>query len=220
MPNTSPCTRRLANRFGFAVFLGLIATFIAAFYPHGVFSNPDAATDNPMAEEPSSVTDNWEFFGRNASGTRFAPYTQITPDNVKDLQVAWTYRTGRRTTGAGAGVDENTPLQIGNVLYSCTPENLITALNGDTGTPIWKFDPHAKSEEHVTCRGVGYYDIDKDDSLSAEIKASHSNDQQCRQRILVSSVDARLFALDAHTGTLCPSFGDNGYVDLKRHGSH
>jgi len=25
-----------------------------------------------------------------------------------------------------------------------------------------------------------------------------------------------LFALDAHTGTLCPSFGDNGYVDLKK----
>ena len=216
LPNTSLSTRRLSNRFGFAVFLGLIATFIAAFYPHGVISNPDAATDNPMAEEPSSGPDNWEFFGRNASGTHFAPYTQITPDNVKDLQVAWTYRTGRRTTGAGAGVDENTPLQIGNVLYSCTPENLITALNGDTGTPIWKFDPHAKSEEHVTCRGVGYYDIDKDDSLSTEIKASYSNDQQCRQRILVSSVDARLFALDAHTGTLCPSFGDNGYVDLKK----
>ena len=216
LPNTSLSTRRLSNRFGFAVFLGLIATFIAAFYPHGVISNPDAATDNPMAEEPSSGPDNWEFFGRNASGTRFAPYTQITPDNVKDLKVAWTYRTGRRTTGAGAGVDENTPLQIGNVLYSCTPENLITALNGDTGTPIWKFDPHAKSEEHVTCRGVGYYDIDKDDSLSTEIKASYSNDQQCRQRILVSSVDARLFALDAHTGTLCPSFGDNGYVDLKK----
>ena len=96
LPNTSLSTRRLANRFGFAVFLGLIATFIAAFYPHGVISNPDAATDNPMAEEPSSGPDNWEFFGRNASGTRFAPYTQITPDNVKDLQVTWTYRTGRR----------------------------------------------------------------------------------------------------------------------------
>ena len=216
LPDTSLSTRRAANRFGFAVFLALVATFIAAFYPHGGISNPVAATDAPKAEEPSSAPENWEFFGRNASGTRFAPYTQITPDNVKDLQVAWTYRTGRRTTGAGAGVDENTPLQIGNVLYSCTPENLITALDGDTGTPLWKFDPKAKSEEHVTCRGVGYYDIDKDDSLSAEVKASYGNEQQCRQRILVSSVDARLFALDAHTGTLCPSFGDNGYVDLKK----
>lgn len=214
--NTAPAMRRAANRAGFTVFLALIATFIAAFFPHGGISNPIAAVSQPNADAISTAPENWEFFGRSASGTRFAPYTQITPENVKDLQVAWTYRTGRRTTGAGAGVDENTPLQIGSVLYSCTPENLITALDGDSGKPLWKFDPHAKSAEHVTCRGVGYYDIDRDDSLSAEAKASHASEQQCRQRILVSSVDARLFALDAHTGALCPNFGEAGYVDLKK----
>ena len=216
LPGLPLNTRRAANRSGVAVFVALLATLIAAFYPHGAISNPVAATDPAPAAEPSPAAQNWEFFGRNASGTRFAPYTQITPDNVNDLQVAWVYRTGRRTSGPGAGVDENTPLQIGNVLYSCTPENLITALDADTGKPLWKFDPHAKSEEHVTCRGVGYYDIDKDDSLSAEVKASYNDQQQCRQRILVSSVDARLFALDAQSGALCPSFGDNGYVDLKK----
>ena len=216
LPGIPLNTRRAANRCGIVVFVALMATLIAAFYPHGAISNPVAASDPAQAAEPTPAEQNWEFFGRNASGTRFAPYTQITPQNVKDLQVAWVYRTGRRTTGAGAGVDENTPLQIGNVLYSCTPENLITALDADTGKPLWKFDPHAKSEEHVTCRGVGYYDIDKDDTLSAAAKASYNDQQQCRQRILVSSVDARLFALDAHNGNLCPNFGDNGYVDLKK----
>ncbi|MFV3285660.1 membrane-bound PQQ-dependent dehydrogenase, glucose/quinate/shikimate family [Pseudomonas sp. NY15356] len=216
LPDTASGTRRAANRAGFAVFLALIATFIAAFFPHGGISNPIAAGSPAIPDATAEAPDNWEFFGRNASGTRFAPYTEITPENVKDLQVAWTYRTGRRTTGPGAGVDENTPLQIGNVLYSCTPENLITALDGDSGKPLWKFDPHAKSAEHVTCRGVGYYDIDRDDSLSAEAKASHASEQQCRQRILVSSVDARLFALDAHTGNLCPNFGEQGFVDLKK----
>ena len=216
LPSVSVSTRRVANRVGFALLVALLAAFVAAFYPHGAISNPVAAGGANVAKELASAPENWEFFGRNASGTRFAPYTQITADNVNQLQVAWTYRTGRRTTGAGAGVDENTPLQIGNVLYSCTPENLVTALDADTGTPLWKFDPHAKSAEHVTCRGVGYYDIDKDDSLSAQAKAAYGDEQQCRQRILVSSVDARLFALDAHSGTLCPSFGDNGYVDLKK----
>lgn len=215
-PTTSSRARRLANGMGLVVFAGLIATFVAAFYPHGAISNPVAAKAAPAPTEPASASENWASFGRSASGTRFAPFNQITPQNVKDLQVAWIYRTGRRTTGGGAGVDENTPLQIGNVLYSCTPENLITALDGDTGKPIWKFDPHASSAEHVTCRGVGYYDIDKDDSLSAEVKTSYGDQQQCRQRILVSSVDARLFALDAHTGSLCANFGDKGYVDLKK----
>lgn len=217
LPGSSLRQKRIANWCGFGLFAALLATLVAAFFPHGVIANP-GATAGALAgtQAADGAPENWEFFGRSASGTRFAPYTQITPDNVKDLQVAWTYRTGRRTTGAGAGVDENTPLQIGNVLYSCTPENLVTALDADTGKPLWKFDPHAKSAEHVTCRGVGYHDIDQDASLGAAVKASYAPQAQCRQRILVSSVDARLFALDAHTGALCQDFGDKGYVDLKK----
>ena len=206
--------RRSANWLGNVVFLALVATFIAAFYPHGGISNPVAPT--AQANKTEDQPGNWEFYGRNASGTRFAPFNQITPDNVSELQVAWTYRTGRRITGSGTGVDENTPLQIGNVLYSCTPENLITALDADSGKALWKFDPHAKTAEHVTCRGVGYYDIDNDPGLPAAQKAEFNGIKQCRQRILVSAVDARLFALDAHDGSLCTTFGDNGYVDLKK----
>jgi glucose dehydrogenase len=59
--------------------------------------------------------------------------------------------------------------------------------------------PEARTAEHVTCRGVGYYDIDKDASLDAAQKAAYT-EQACRRRILVSTVDARLFALDAATG--------------------
>ena len=88
-PSTSSSTRRLANRFGFAVFAALIATFVAAFYPHGAISHPVAASAVPEPKEPCCAPENWEFFGRNASGTRFAPFSQITPANVKDLQVAW-----------------------------------------------------------------------------------------------------------------------------------
>jgi quinate dehydrogenase (quinone) len=39
----------------------------------------------------ASKSDNWAFFARDASGTRFAPYDEITPENVKNLKVAWTY---------------------------------------------------------------------------------------------------------------------------------
>ena len=218
-PGTAKGTRRAANGVGFAFFAALLATLVAAFFPHGTISNPLAASDAKDAIASSNdeqAPEDWEFYGRSASGTRFAPYSDITPENVKDLQVAWTYHTGRRTTGSAFGVDENTPLQIGNVLYTCTPENVIAAVDGDSGKELWKFDPKAKSEEHVTCRGVGYHDVDKDASLSAVAKAAYATQQQCRQRILVSSIDARLFALDAHTGELCDSFGDHGYVDLKK----
>ncbi len=216
-PGVRPGARRRRNAGALAVFLALLATLVAAFFPHGAIVDPAApAHDGGAARAGPDNPDDWAFYGRNAAGTRFAPYGQITPANVGRLQVAWTYRTGRRTTGAGAGVDENTPLQIGATLYSCTPENRVAAIDGDTGKPVWTFDPGAHTAEHVSCRGVGYYDIDRDASLDAAQKAAYTA-QACRQRILVSSVDARLFALDAHTGALCPGFGENGYVDLKPH---
>ncbi len=219
-PGVSAITRRLGNSGALATFVALLATLVAAFFPHGTISDPVAITADPAAAKASATNPgDWEFFGRNAAGTRFAPFEQITPANVNQLQVAWTYRTGRRTVsepGAAAGVDENTPLQIGTSLYSCTPENLVTAIDADTGKAIWKFDPKAHTAEHVTCRGVGYYDIDKDASLDAAQKAAYTG-QACRRRILVSTVDARLFALDAATGAQCPGFGQNGVVDLKPH---
>jgi quinate dehydrogenase (quinone) len=212
-----PVALRRGSTFGGLGLAGcLVLTLIGAFFPHGQIRNTadNVAAKPPLQVASEDVPDDWEYYARNAHGTRYVPYTQINLDNVKDLKVAWTYHTGRRTSGPGAGVDENTPQQIGSTLYSCTPEDLITALDVDTGKPIWKFDPHAHTAEHVTCRGVGYYDIDKDETLSAE-ERSGAPDALCRQRILVSSVDARLFALDAHNGQLCPGFGDNGFVDLK-----
>ncbi len=211
-------SRRWSARAGGVVFLGLLATLVAAFYPHGVIYNPEAISTQPLqSTSPESTTSSqdWNYISRTASGTRFVPLDQITPENVKDLKVAWTYQTGRRLTGKAIGVDENTPIQIGSVLYSCTPENLITAIDADTGKAIWKFDPKARTFEHVTCRSVGYYDYDKDDTLSADQKAAYT-DAACRQRIIVSTVDARLLALDAHDGQLCKNFGENGAVDLQK----
>jgi quinate dehydrogenase (quinone) len=58
--------------------------------------------------------------------------------------VAWTYRTGRRTAAAGAGVDENTfaNRQCAVFLHAGKPGD---RLDADTGKPLWKFDPHAKA---------------------------------------------------------------------------
>ncbi|ORF38279.1 membrane-bound PQQ-dependent dehydrogenase, glucose/quinate/shikimate family [Snodgrassella alvi] len=207
--------RRFYNFSGVVIFLALLATLIASFYPHGQIRNQVSISENAdAAHENAQNPSDWAFFGRNQRGTRFAPYTQINPDNVRNLQVAWTFHTGRRTSGKAIGVDENTPLQIGDKLYSCTPENLVSAIDADTGKLIWRFDPKARTAEHVTCRGVGYYDMDKDDSLTNAEKAAYTQ-SVCRRRIVVSTVDARLFTLDADKGTLCPGFGDNGYVNLK-----
>ncbi len=36
----------------------------------------------------------WPAYGRDEGGTRYAPLSDVTPANVADLEVAWTYRTG------------------------------------------------------------------------------------------------------------------------------
>lgn len=206
---------RLSFAGGWGVFVGLLAVLAGAFFPHGKIYNPSAAAEHPEAyasPNKAEADQNWDHLSRNASGTRFAVVDQITPENVSKLQVAWTYHTGRRLVGKEAGVDENTPLQIGNVLYSCTPQNVVAAIDADTGKSIWKVDPKATAVSHVTCRSVGYYDIDKDNSLSQEEKAVAP--AECRQRIITTTVDARMLALDAKTGQACSDFGTNGTVDL------
>ncbi|MGO7565204.1 membrane-bound PQQ-dependent dehydrogenase, glucose/quinate/shikimate family, partial [Rhizobium johnstonii] len=68
------------------------------------------------------------------------------------LDLAWTYRTGK-----GDGADQNTPLHIGDTVYTCTPTDLIAALDADTGKPRWTFDPKATAPYWQRCRCLGYY---------------------------------------------------------------
>ncbi|WP_426806370.1 hypothetical protein, partial [Stenotrophomonas sp. SrG] len=77
-------------------------------------------------------------------GTRFAALDQITPANVAQLQVAGTAHTGDVPQSDGFGAeDQNTPLQIGDTLYVCTPHNHVEAINADTGQQRSSFDPKA-----------------------------------------------------------------------------
>ncbi len=85
-----------ANRVGLVGFIACVIALISAFFPHGKTLNQvNIAQDRNLTKPTAENPDNWEYFGRSGSGTRFAPYTDITPDNVKNLQIAWTYHTGR-----------------------------------------------------------------------------------------------------------------------------
>lgn len=60
--------------------------------------------------------------------------------------------------------------------------------------------------QHLTCRSVSYHEQEQG-------SASPPNGE-CPRRIFLPTADARLIALDADTGKPCPSFGQNGVVDL------
>ncbi len=98
-------------------------------------SPPDQAAPPPAA---------WPNVGNDKGGTRHSPLDQINRQNVKDLQVAWTYNTGDVRGRPGDPVEttfEVTPLKIGNRLFLCTPHQLVIALDATTGAEICRYDP-------------------------------------------------------------------------------
>ncbi|KUM28053.1 glucose dehydrogenase [Mesorhizobium loti] len=150
----------------------------------------------------------WHFYGRTPFGQRYSPLDQITPDNVAKLQPAWTYRTGdvKGPDDIGETTYQVTPLKIGDALFICTPHNFAIAIDAATGKEKWRYDPKVKldpNRQHQTCRGVSYY-------ADAKIAAG----QPCAGRIYLPTSDARLIALDAANGQVCPSFAEGGTLNL------
>jgi quinoprotein glucose dehydrogenase len=164
----------------------------------------------PGAGVAPAAVDQWPAYGGDPGGTRYSSLAQITPQNVKELQVAWTYRTGELGEGAASGKSltfEATPIHFDGRLYLSTSFGKVIALDPAAGTPVWTFDAEISRTmrySEVTSRGV-----------SAWRDARAQPGAACAARILFGTIDARLIALDARTGQRCAGFGMNGAVDLK-----
>jgi len=191
------------------IILALIATGWKAFIPQPLVSEnspPAPVAGKTSGAEPGAE---WLHYGRTPAGTRFANADQITPENVAHLSKAWTYRTGEIPRGPQAHVV--TPLFANNMLYGCTHSSQIFALNPENGKQIWRFDPHASGNFFPRCRGVAFYDASNDPAV---VSATIEPATLCRRRVISTTVDARLVALDAQTGQPCEDFGEHGIVDL------
>lgn len=158
----------------------------------------DAAAPPPSA--PSGSPGEWHHYGQDQGGSRFSGLTQINASNVGKLKQAWVYRTGVNRSEIGFEV---TPLMIGDSLYLCTSNNVIIALDAESGKQRWRFDPKADAPPLAACRGVAYFEVPQGSGA-------------CARRIIFATTDARLMAVDAADGRPCEQFGANGTVDLKR----
>lgn len=195
-------SRRVTARAASGLAVLLAVEFAYAFVPHGILhtglSRPYVLTQKP--EEPSD----WASYGRTPEGTRYSPFLQINPGNVKQLKPVWTYHSGN----AGPGSLQDTPLQIGDFIYTCSRNNHIAALDADTGAVRWRYDSGVEPADWAHCRGVAHYEL-------PDAPRDGTTARACARRIFTSTVDARLIALDASTGQPCADFGRNGVVDLK-----
>jgi quinate dehydrogenase (quinone) len=201
MPSLAPAQAR-GPFYGLAALaLVLFAVgFALTFQPHGVVTRTADIPAYTQAKGDNTPAD-WTAYGRDTMGRRYSPFDQINRETVSKLDVAWTFRTGR----GKIGIDQNTPLQIGDTVYSCTTSNIVIALDPDKGTEKWRFDPKAKGPFWQRCRGIGYYKLPE---------ASQVAGQQCNERLVLTTIDARLIAIDAKDGKLCESFGQGGTASL------
>lgn len=154
---------------------------------------------------PARAADgDWVAYGNDRGGSRYSPLAQITPANVGHLERAWTYHTGKLTDGKQGTAFQVNPLKVGNRLFLCAGNNDVIALDPETGRQLWRHRPKTDlaGVYGLVCRGVTYY----------RIPQAHG---YCAERIYTATLDARLIALDAATGGLCPGFGQGGQVDLK-----
>src|SRR5262245_27286977 len=150
----------------------------------------------------------WPTYGNDPGGTRYSPLNAISRESIANLRVAWIYRTGEAYNARPPGhlAFEATPLMVDGTLFLSTPYDRVVALDPETGRERWIFDPDVDRRRLlalVTSRGVSTW-------LDTEAGTGRS----CRRRIFIGTIDARLIALDAATGTPCRDFGRNGEVDL------
>ena len=196
-----------------------------------------AAGTSPTSAVPD---DEWHAYGRTGFGQRYSPLAQIRPDNATSLELAWTYNTGD-VRGRPSDPEETTfqvaPLKIGNLLYLCTPHQLVIALNATTGQEVWRYDPEIQGQlalQHLTCRGLSYHpgnspgpsNTAADDTTLARMtkvipgqptaaQDRHKTRDDCTGKLFMPTADARIIALDPETGAVCTNFGaGTGQINL------
>ncbi|MBL9186350.1 MAG: PQQ-binding-like beta-propeller repeat protein [Opitutaceae bacterium] len=137
----------------------------------------------------------WPAYLGDKASSHYSTLSEITPDNVARLEVAWTYQAG----GLGGRTQiQCNPLVIDGVLYGTTPDLQLFALDAATGAERWRFD--AAKIPGLAKSGVNRGLATWTDGIA--------------RRILFAN-DRFLHAIDAATGQRIASFGRGGSIDLK-----
>jgi quinoprotein glucose dehydrogenase len=139
----------------------------------------------------NGIYEGWRDYGGAADSSQYSALIQITRANVNRLQVAWSYPTGDSKRYSF------NPIVVDGFMYVLAKDNSLVALDASTGKEVWVHQTDVETKL-ITHRGVNYWE---------------SKDRSDRRLFLASN--NFLQAIDARTGKLIASFGNNGRVDLR-----
>lgn len=206
-----PAVRRRLGRVTSKGILVVISSVIAAFLVTALgtiaLEPYRAAAASEMVQtglQPDGAGRDWPQPDGAVGAGRFSRLTQLTPQNVRHLALAWTYHTG---ASRARGDFEATPLKIGDALYICSSKG-VAAVDAVNGREIWRYVPPVGPARATdmdaagagTCRGLSYHDD------------GPSSPTPCARR-LFEPTRTRIIALDLDTGRPCADFGQRGILD-------
>src|SRR6188472_1182177 len=119
---------------------------------------------------------NWLSYSGTPMNQRYSGLTQITPANVKNLQLQWIWQA------RSLEKFEATPLVIDGVMYTVEAPNNIVALDAASGRPFWSFNYTPAPEGRPCCGRVNRGVAILGDTL------------------FMATIDAHLIAVDAKSG--------------------
>lgn len=140
-------------------------------------------------------------------GTKYSALKQINAANVAKLERAWEYHTGEvppKDTKNSLIAFEDQPSLIDGNLVICTTSRRVIALDPQSGTQRWVFDPQDPRVGTQKCRGITHW-VDDQAAEGAP----------CKSRIFLGTADYRLMSIDARDGKRCEAFGDKGQVQMQ-----
>ncbi|HVY63330.1 MAG TPA: acido-empty-quinoprotein group A [Gammaproteobacteria bacterium] len=152
---------------------GVLCTWVFALATSGggVALAQTGGFDPARLLAPSS--DTWPTFHGDYSGQRHSRLTQITPDNVRTLTLAWAFQTDAEDA------IKATPILVDGILYVTTPDNL-WAIDARSGREIWHYQHPPNNAFHIGHRGAAVYG----------------------NSVFLTTPDTHLLALDRFTGAV------------------
>lgn len=137
----------------------------------------------------------WEVYKGGPEANNYSSLDQVNQKNINNLEVAWSFYPDDAPEGFQIWKYECNPIVIGNIMYLTSAWRWLYAVDASTGEELWSFDPLDGQRGGGVLRGVTYW---KGDST---------------ERIFVNA-RSKLYCVDANTGRLVTTFGDNGSISL------
>lgn len=162
-------------------------------FKHIPAANPDELT--PAAPVALEQFARWTRSHGDNGARRYSTLKQITKANVRDLEVAWTYRSGD-----GKANIQCTPIVVDGLLIAPTAGRAVVALDATTGVERWRMNPEAggnRPEDQPARRGLVYWPGDSNNA----------------PRILFGAAEW-IYAVDPKTGEMRAEFGSGGRTHI------